>query len=279
MTDYLYFIRNTSLSANIWNGHGNMSYPLAYMSFITLGKTSSSAINCNRVKALLPFFTWTQLNDQAAAVASSLGYVSLLDPYRKRFIDALGTITCKGSTVLSTAYLMGYGYSLPIFEDWGRDFSSGDFRAKYFERTIDTLYDDLVNGDLDFGGAPRPLAAIAGHSSYIKAVPVCAYSMVPGYNLPSGVVPSNSTLVLDLDTIAEIYLNKITQWSDAKIKALNPTLSLPNADILVFLEDDKDEMVYESLSSVAGFSDAVMLLSLSLSLSVCVCVCVASFVS
>lgn len=260
MTDYLYFIRNTSLSVNIWNGPGNVSYPLAYMSFVTLAKKSSNVVNCNRVKTLLPVFTWTQLNDQAAQVATDLGYVSLLDPYRKRFIDALGTITCQGSTVLSTAYLLGYGFSLPIFDDWVRDDSSGDFQAKYFARsdaTSDSLYEDLALGDVDFGGFPTALASATGKMAYIKAIPVCTYSVVPGYNLPSGIIPSNSTLVFDLPTIADIYLNKITLWSDDKIKALNPTLSLPNVEILVFLEEDNDEMIYESLSVVPGFSELV----------------------
>ncbi|WP_204322336.1 substrate-binding domain-containing protein, partial [Streptococcus pneumoniae] len=38
-------------------------------------------------------------------------------------------------------------------------------------------------------------------------------------------------LKLDGETLANIYLGKVTKWNDPSIVALNPDLTLPDADI------------------------------------------------
>jgi phosphate transport system substrate-binding protein len=46
-------------------------------------------------------------------------------------------------------------------------------------------------------------------------------------------LPGNPALIFDGQTIADIYLGKITKWNDPKIAALNPGKKLPDSDILV----------------------------------------------
>jgi phosphate transport system substrate-binding protein len=58
---------------------------------------------------------------------------------------------------------------------------------------------------------------------------------VPTVNIP-GVKPGE--LMLDGPTIADIYLGTIAKWNDAKIKALNPGLTLPDLAIAPVYRSD-----------------------------------------
>jgi ABC-type phosphate transport system substrate-binding protein len=67
----------------------------------------------------------------------------------------------------------------------------------------------------------------------IALVPATIYAIVPTYNLPE---LDGLELVLDFDTIAAIYMAEITQWNDARIKAINsPAVAnaLPAKSIVV----------------------------------------------
>jgi phosphate transport system substrate-binding protein len=58
---------------------------------------------------------------------------------------------------------------------------------------------------------------------------------VPVVNLPD---IRSGDLTLDGDTLAKIYMGEITKWDDAAITKLNPTLALPNTDIVVVHRSD-----------------------------------------
>jgi phosphate transport system substrate-binding protein len=64
-------------------------------------------------------------------------------------------------------------------------------------------------------------------------IPLVMGGIVPAFNLP-GV----DSLNLSGEVLAEIYLGKITKWNDAKIKADNPDVKLPDLDILVVKRAD-----------------------------------------
>jgi phosphate transport system substrate-binding protein len=58
--------------------------------------------------------------------------------------------------------------------------------------------------------------------------PTVAGADVLAYN-----VPGNPQLKLDADSVAGIFLGKITKWNDPALVALNPDAKLPDADIVV----------------------------------------------
>ena len=60
-------------------------------------------------------------------------------------------------------------------------------------------------------------------------------AIVPVVNL-EGVKPGE--MVLDGETLANIYLGKITKWDDPAIKKLNPKLKLPSTAIAVVHRSD-----------------------------------------
>jgi phosphate transport system substrate-binding protein len=60
-------------------------------------------------------------------------------------------------------------------------------------------------------------------------IPLIMGGVVPAYNLKG----LNEPLVFSGPVLAEIFLGKITRWDDAKLKALNPKITLPAQDIAV----------------------------------------------
>jgi phosphate transport system substrate-binding protein len=67
----------------------------------------------------------------------------------------------------------------------------------------------------------------------ILHVPTVAGAVVMTYNLPG-----NPVVKFDGDTIAGIFLGKITKWNDSKLAALNPGAKLPDQDIVVVHRSD-----------------------------------------
>jgi phosphate transport system substrate-binding protein len=80
-------------------------------------------------------------------------------------------------------------------------------------------------------------------------IPTVAGAVVVTYN-----IPGNPRLKLDGPTLADIFLGKITKWTDPKIAALNPGAKLPNADVVVVHRSDGSGTSYiftDYLSSVS----------------------------
>ncbi|MGE3073587.1 MAG: phosphate ABC transporter substrate-binding protein PstS [Dehalococcoidia bacterium] len=138
------------------------------------------------------------------------------------------------------AQLTGAGatFPAPIYQAWFDDYNknvakgvqinyqsigSGGGIQQFTEKTVDFGASDAPMSDDELSKAPD-----AQH------IPMVLGSVVVTYNL-SGV---SAPLKFDGDTIAKIYLGEIKKWDDAAIKALNPGVSLPSADIQVAYRSD-----------------------------------------
>jgi phosphate transport system substrate-binding protein len=91
-------------------------------------------------------------------------------------------------------------------------------------RTVDFGATDAPMKDEDLKAAPRE----------ILHVPTVLGAVVLTYNLQGISEP----LKFSSEVIADIFLGKITKWNDAKIKADNPNVNLPSADIVVVHRSD-----------------------------------------
>jgi len=86
-----------------------------------------------------------------------------------------------------------------------------------------------------FGASDMPLKADELQAAGLVQFPMIIGGVVPVVNV-KGVTAGQ--LVLDGATIASIYMGEITKWDDARIKKLNPKLTLPATNIAPVYRSD-----------------------------------------
>jgi phosphate transport system substrate-binding protein len=93
----------------------------------------------------------------------------------------------------------------------------------------------LINKTVDFGGSDAIMSDkdLTEASPPILHMPTCAGAVVVTYNLPG-----SPQLRFTPDIIADIFLWKITKWSDTRISAINPGVKLPDTNITVVHRSD-----------------------------------------
>ncbi len=164
-----------------------------------------------------------------------LAVVGILLSCEKR--DSAGT---GGSTQGSSAQqqsgggqLIGAGssFAYPIYSKMGAEFEAAT-GAKLNYQSIGSSggIKSIKNKVVDFGGSDAFLTdkQAAEFDGQIIQFPTVIGAIVVTYNLTG-----DPTLKLTGDTIANIFLGKITKWNDPAISSTNPGVRLPNQDIVV----------------------------------------------
>jgi phosphate transport system substrate-binding protein len=105
---------------------------------------------------------------------------------------------------------------------YGATGSGGGIRSLK-DRTVDFGATDVFLSDQELKEMP----------SEVIHIPTALGAVVISYNLP-GV----SDLKMTSELVSDIYRGKITKWNDEKIKAVNPTLSLPDKAITAVYRSD-----------------------------------------
>src|SRR5438105_8211091 len=86
-----------------------------------------------------------------------------------------------------------------------------------------------------FGASDKPLEPAELKESGLVQFPMIIGGVVPVVNI-KGV--KGGDLTLDGATMASIYMGEITKWNDAKIKKLNPKVTLPDTAIAPVYRSD-----------------------------------------
>ena len=157
-------------------------------------------------------------------------------------MNVMKTIVVAGLIAASTsafgADIAGAGatFPLPIYSAWA---------AAYKKETGNGLnYQSIGSAGgikqieaktVTFGATDMPLRAEQLRKDGLVQWPMVMGAIVPVVNL-DGVKPGE--LVFDGDTLANIYLGKITTWGDRAIKKLNPNAELPRDAITVVRRSD-----------------------------------------
>ncbi|MEZ2148178.1 MULTISPECIES: phosphate ABC transporter substrate-binding protein PstS [Bradyrhizobium] len=158
-------------------------------------------------------------------------------------MNFLKTIVAAGLVAASTtaafaADITGAGatFPFPIYSKWA---------DAYKKETGNGLnYQSIGSGGgikqiqaktVTFGASDAPLKAEQLEKDGLVQWPMVMGAIVPVVNL-EGVKPGE--LVFDGETLANIYLGKITKWDDAAIKKLNPNVKLPAEAITVVRRSD-----------------------------------------
>jgi phosphate transport system substrate-binding protein len=146
-----------------------------------------------------------------------------------------------------TAKLTGSGSSFvdPIMQTWIKSYKglapnvdinyqsvgSGQGRKDFFGAVTDFGGTDKYASDAELKAASDPTTGTL--KTDVLHIPVVLGAVVATYNLP-GV----EKLQFSGETLADIFLGKITTWNDPKIVADNPGVTLPDTEITVAHRSD-----------------------------------------
>jgi phosphate transport system substrate-binding protein len=151
---------------------------------------------------------------------------------------AVGIAALTLATATLAAAISGAGatFPYPIYSKWA---------AAYRLETGNALnYQSIGSGGgikqiqaktVSFGATDMPLPVADLTKFGVIQFPTVIGGDVPIVNL-RGIAPGQ--LVLDGPTLAGIFLGTVTKWNDPAIKALNPTLNLPNQAIITVHRSD-----------------------------------------
>jgi phosphate transport system substrate-binding protein len=139
---------------------------------------------------------------------------------------------CKSSS--GSASLVGAGstFVYPVMTRWTADFQAKNPGVQINYQSIGSGggIKAVHDGTVDFGASDAPLsdAQQAGMTPVVQ-IPESAGPVAVIYNLPTLKAP----VKLSPETLSGIFLGTIKTWQDPKIKADNPGVDLPTANVLV----------------------------------------------
>jgi phosphate transport system substrate-binding protein len=162
------------------------------------------------------------MNHVKTAVASAL------------ILSGLGFLTACNSSSNNTVALNGAGstFVYPVMGRWIEDFQRAHANVRINYQSIGSGggIQQVKTGTVNFGASDAPLTdqELAQMAPVIQ-IPESAGPVCVTYNLPGLIKP----LQLSSDTLAGIFLGKITSWQDSQIKQDNPGQGLPKMNITV----------------------------------------------
>src|SRR5438876_11893982 len=158
---------------------------------------------------------------------------------KSRFL-ALSAVALAAAPATAQVKLNGAGATFPniIYQDWMLTYNQAhpDVQLNYQSIGSGGGIRQFSDGTVDFGATDAPMkdSAIAAINGNVLHIPTVLGGDVPTYNLPD----VKETLRFTPEVLADIFLGKITKWSDARIASANPGLKLPDADIVVVHRSD-----------------------------------------
>ncbi|MDD5543018.1 MAG: phosphate ABC transporter substrate-binding protein PstS [Acidobacteriia bacterium] len=153
----------------------------------------------------------------------------------------VGSVPAFGQTQLNAA---GATFPYPIYSKWFSEYHKKhpDIQINYQSIGSGGGIQQLLSRTVDFGASDGPMTDEQLKKSKIPILhfPTVLGAAVPSYNIP-GV---NAELNFSGETLANIYLGKITKWNDAAITRDNPGVKLPGTDIVVVHRSDGSGTTY-----------------------------------
>ena len=132
----------------------------------------------------------------------------------------------------------GATFPYPIYSKWFSEYARQHPGVEINYQSIGSGggIAQVTNGTVDFGASDMPMTDGMLAQSRVKLlhIPTVLGAVVPVYNVPG----AGPDLKFAPDVLADIYLGKIGNWSDARIAKDNPGVKLPNQEIYVVHRSD-----------------------------------------
>lgn len=163
-----------------------------------------------------------------ACVAAGLALCSLAA------VVVAGVTGCNSPSSSSNVSLVGAGstFVYPVMTRWTADFQAKNPNVQINYQSIGSGggIQAVKQGTVDFGASDAPLAddKMTGMPPVLQ-IPESAGPVAIIYNLPTLKEP----IKLSPEVLSGIFLGTIKTWQDPKIKADNPGVALPTANVLV----------------------------------------------
>jgi len=159
----------------------------------------------------------------------------------------LGLAIALGINASASAQMMingaGATFPYPIYSKWFDEYAKVDPSVRFNYQSIGSGggQKQILAQTVDFGASDGPMSDdnLAKAPGKILHIPTVAGADVVAYNLPG-----NPALKLDADAIAGIFLGQIKKWNDQKIASLNPSVKLPDQEIVVVHRSDGSGTTY-----------------------------------
>ena len=130
----------------------------------------------------------------------------------------------------------GATFPAPLYSKWASEYNkSTGVKINYQSVGSGAGIKQIEAKTVTFGASDMPLTDDKLAALGLFQFPTVIGGVVPVINV-SGITPGQMKLTGTL--IADIFLGKITKWDDSAIKALNPTLALPDQAITVVRRAD-----------------------------------------
>ncbi len=141
-------------------------------------------------------------------------------------VSTLGFAGAAGAQEITGA---GATFPAPIYSKWAADYNKATkVKVNYQSIGSGGGIKQIDSKTVDFGASDMPQTDEVLKTKGQMQFPTVMGGVVPVINV-KGIEPGQLKLTGTL--LADIYLGKISRWNDPALKALNPTLALPDAAI------------------------------------------------
>lgn len=138
----------------------------------------------------------------------------------------------------------GATFPYPMYSKWFIDYAAASkIKINYQSIGSGGGVRQISEQTVDFGASDGPMSddeLAKAKGGPLLHIPTVMGADVVVYNVPG----LQGTLKLSGDVIADIFLGKITKWSDPRISGLNTAEKLPSSDILVVHRSDGSGTTY-----------------------------------
>ncbi len=152
----------------------------------------------------------------------------------KKTILAICLLMFAGAGAVQAQKLTGAGstFDYPIFSKWFTEYSAAHPGVEVNYQSIGSGggIAQVTKGVVDFGASDMPMTEqqLAAAPVKLLNIPLVLGADVPAYN-----VPGVGNLQFSGETLADIYLGKVTNWNSPEIAKDNPGVKFPDQKITV----------------------------------------------